>query len=135
MSMIKRLLLVDDDADDRFLFKKALDELRTAVNLFLATDGEDALETLETIYPLPDLIFLDLNLPRLNGIQCLEKIKQHRLFSQVPVIMYSTTFTEGDKTKATQLGASHFLMKPFSITALCRELAYVFSIDWKKKRV
>ncbi len=53
----------------------------------------------------------------------------------MPVIMYSTTFTEGDKSKATQLGASHCLMKPFSITALCRELAYIFSIDWKKVTV
>src|SRR5262249_31084808 len=128
MTMIKRLLLVDDDADDRFLFKKALDELCTAIQVFFAADGEAALEALKTINPLPDLIFLDLNLPRLNGIQCLERIKQPGPFSEVPVIMYSTTFTDGDRSKAARLGAAHFLVKPLSIATLCRELAQLFSI-------
>jgi len=129
--MIKRLLLIDDDADDRYLFKKALDELRLAINFFFATDGESALETLNSI-PLPDLIFLDVNLPRLNGIQCLEKIKQQQ--PEIPVIMYSTSFTESDRRKAKLLGAVHFLTKPFSLAALCRELAHIFSIDWKKHK-
>jgi CheY-like chemotaxis protein len=129
MTMIKRLLLIDDDADERFLFRKALDELRSTINLFIATDGESAFETLKTI-PLPDLIFLDLNMPKINGMQCLEKIKQTRQYASVPVIIYSTSFTPSDELKATKLGAAFLLKKPFSLSALCHELAGIFLIDW-----
>ena len=112
-------LLVDDDLDDQEVFKEALDEISPSIILRTALNGEDALAILENeLYPLPDYIFLDLNMPRMNGHQCLSLIKNNERLKNLRVIIYTTSYREKDKNTAELLGASNFFTKPTSITEL-----------------
>jgi CheY-like chemotaxis protein len=82
--------LVDDDVDDLEIFTLAVEDLRINVNCVTAADGIDALEKLRNDEAfVPDFIFLDLNMPRMNGKQCLLEIKKIERLSSTPVIIYS----------------------------------------------
>ena len=112
-------LLVDDDLDDQEVFRDALDEISPSIILRTALNGEDALAILESeLYPLPDYIFLDLNMPRMSGHQCLSLIKSNARLKDLRVIIYTTSYREKDKNTAELLGASNFFTKPTSITEL-----------------
>jgi CheY-like chemotaxis protein len=93
--MISRLkiILVDDDKDDHFIFEKTLKELPIPSDVVCINDGEKLMEHLsENINQLPDAIFLDLNMPRKNGSECLTEIKLNKKLKNIPVIIYSTSF-------------------------------------------
>lgn len=129
------ILLVDDDQDDQFLFEEALREIKSTIHLHTALDGVDALERLSTSNPLPDLIFLDLNMPRMNGIKFLEEVKSSSAWSRIPVIIYSTLSSPEDK-KATQAGgAVAFITKPAKFDDLCSLLAETVQKKWAAGRV
>jgi CheY-like chemotaxis protein len=121
------VLIVDDDSDDRDFFCEALHEIDQTVQCVCSKNGQEALELLKSKKVKPDYIFMDLNMPRLGGIQCLKAIKQHKNLSDIPVIIFSTTkqFEEAEKTK--QLGAVLFLTKPPTYTELVRKLSLVLS--------
>lgn len=79
------------------------------------------------ILPLPDAIFLDLNMPRINGIQGLREIKQTSLLNNIPVIIYSTSSSKKDMQETLQLGASYFLTKKSNFEELRKELSVISS--------
>ncbi|MEP7263392.1 MAG: response regulator, partial [Bacteroidota bacterium] len=115
MLFMKKVLifLVDDDEDDREVFLEALHEVNDSFLFVTAEDGEKALKYLsDASNRLPDLIFLDMNMPRLDGRQCLQEIKKSPRLSSIPVVVYSTTKREDDVRETTRLGAVHFLTKP-----------------------
>jgi CheY-like chemotaxis protein len=88
-----KILLADDDTDDRFFFEKALNELSLNTHLTTVHGGEQLMEyLLENTKNLPDVLFLDLSMPRKNGIECLSEIKENKQLEAVPVIMFSTSF-------------------------------------------
>src|SRR6266487_683666 len=90
-------LLADDDADDQQLFKEALNEIDKSIRCLTASSGEEALNKLKTdLKQLPDYIFLDLNMPRMNGLECLVEIKKTNTLKHIPVIIYSTSSAEKD---------------------------------------
>jgi CheY-like chemotaxis protein len=122
----KRILLVDDDSDDCELFQEALSELDSCIACLSACDGIDALLKLEQIQP-PDMIFLDINMPKMDGWQCLSKLKSMPELRHIPVVMYSTSTHQKEINKALQLGASHFFTKPDSFTELISALKRVFA--------
>jgi len=106
------ILLADDDKDDRLIFKDALAELSIATKLTMVNNGEQLMEYLSITETLPDVLFLDVNMPRKNGMECLVEIKRHALLKKLPVIIYSTSY---DREKADQFynnGAQHFICKP-----------------------
>ena len=90
-----RLLLADDDEDDRMFFKDALEELPVKSLLNTVNDGEQLIKLLtsETAV-LPDLLFLDLNMPRKTGLECLDEIKRNEKLRSLPVIIYSTSLNK-----------------------------------------
>jgi CheY-like chemotaxis protein len=107
------IFLVDDDEDDREMFVEALQEVGENFSFDSAEDGEQALNYLRNeSNRLPDLIFLDMNMPRLNGRQCLEELKKHPRLRSIPVVVYSTTKREEDVRETSRLGAVCFLTKP-----------------------
>lgn len=113
MSGSKIIFLVDDDLDDADFFCEALFELDPAIQCIISTNGEKALQQLrEWKPPFPDLIFLDLNLPRIDGKKCLVEIKQMAAFANIPVIIYSTSSEQKIINEVLSLGAAHFLVKP-----------------------
>ena len=111
--MIKDILLVDDDLDDISLFREALNEVDSLINFHSAKNGRLALEfLLNAQATTPDLIFLDINMPEMNGWQCLTELKSSLLLKQIPVIMYSTSAIKMDEQKASGLGAFGIYRKP-----------------------
>lgn len=83
-----KVLLVDDDADDRMFFAEAIKEMASSIRLIYAVDGEDCLNLLAKENPLPDYIFMDLNMPKVNGKDCLKSIKQRGYCNHIPIVIW-----------------------------------------------
>jgi CheY-like chemotaxis protein len=119
---MKHVLLVDDDEDDRLFFVEAIQEIAPSLSYSLAVNGKKALQKLETLTELPDLIFMDINMPELNGFECLKELKKSPRYQYIPVIMLSTSVSQKDINYSMELGASMFFTKPSSYTKLCELL-------------
>jgi CheY-like chemotaxis protein len=118
------VLIVDDDEDDRDLFCDAVNIVDSSIKCIMARNGEEALEGLKRrTLPTPDIIFLDLNMPRLNGMQCLRALKKD--FEHIPIVIYTTSKLKEDKKSAMQAGAAGFVTKPTSLTELCEDIAEI----------
>lgn len=120
-----QILLADDDKDDCFLFREALSELPVATNLVTVHDGEQLMNYLsEHTGELPNVLFLDLNMPRKNGFECLTEIKHNDSLKDLPVIMFSTSYPrdmgyEQDIIKVLyNIGAQDYIRKPEDFTKL-----------------
>lgn len=121
------ILIVDDDIDDAEMFQDALHFVDASIRCTFSKDGVAALKLLETSPQenLPDLIVLDMNMPRMNGKQCLQKIKASHTLTDIPVIIYSTSQLEEDVKQTHQMGAMNFITKPskFSdLVAIAKEI-------------
>jgi CheY-like chemotaxis protein len=113
------ILLADDDMDDRFFFDKALKEIPVASNLITVNNGEQLMEyLLANTHNLPDVLFLDLSMPRKTGFECLAEIKENEKLKELTVIMFTTSFTRGfdleDNLRNTlvRMGAHDYIRKP-----------------------
>ena len=112
MQIPKTLFIIDDDYDDREMFLEAIMLYNPAINCLEFSNGIDALEILKSCQPIPDIIFLDLNMSRMSGKQCLQQIKSIPDFSKIPVVIYTTSSQVEDKEEMETLGAAYFLTKP-----------------------
>jgi len=122
------ILLADDDADDCLLFKDALGELPLVTKLSTVANGEQLMEVLNQIDPLPDLLFLDLNMPRKNGFGCLLEIKQNGRLESLPVIILSTSVEENMVNLLYENGAEYYICKPNEFSELVSVIRIVLSI-------
>jgi CheY-like chemotaxis protein len=121
------LLLIDDDTDDQLLFNEALHEIDISVSCDTAPDGMNALKKLQAGSDLPDLIFLDLNMPIMHGFECLKKIKAHALLQTIPVIIFTTSNSPIDINMAKQYGAAAYFCKPMHFNQLCSQLKSILN--------
>lgn len=122
------ILLADDDRDDRFFFEGALKRLSVPTHLTTVTDGEKLMDYLsENSGRLPDILFLDLNMPRKKGSECLEKIKSNDKLKHLPVIIYSTSLNDIIADVLYQKGA-HYYVKKCDIGELKKILEYVLTL-------
>jgi len=111
------ILLADDDTDDCLFFKEAVEELQSATTLTVVNEGEQLMKLLsDNATPLPHVLFLDLNMPRKNGFECLSEIKGNKKLSRLPVIMFSTSFEQEVVNQLYKSGAYHFIRKPSDFT-------------------
>ncbi len=107
------ILLADDDADDRLFFKEALAGFPLSTNLTTVPDGEHLMHLLiNDKYELPDVLFLDLNMPRKNGFECLSEIKLNNKLKNLSVVIFSTSFEQEVVNELFQKGAQYFIRKP-----------------------
>lgn len=108
------ILLADDDEDDCLFFKDALDELALAVTLKTVNDGEQLMKFLvnNASSGLPDVLFLDLNMPRKSGYECLTEMKMIEQLKHLPVIVFSTSFNTDTVDLMYEKGAIHYIQKP-----------------------
>ena len=126
------IILADDDEDDRLFFTDAFDELKinTKVNTF-----EDGVELMRYLNKsdaiLPNVLFLDLNMPKKSGIDCLVEIKASDKMSGIAIVIYSTSASEEDIEKTFVLGANIYIKKPDSFIKLKKMLSEVVSINWQ----
>lgn len=116
-------MIVDDDEDDREFFCEAVDKINNTVRCMNVENGEKALQYLQDeMHVMPDYIFLDLNMPRLDGKECLIQLKKIEHLKQIPVIIYTTSSHPLDREQTIQLGAHGFMRKHTEFKNLCNEL-------------
>jgi CheY-like chemotaxis protein len=119
--------LIDDDSDDQEIFSLALEKIDPTFTCIAANSGFEALQKLsDKTISVPDYIFLDLNMPRMNGKECLKEIRKFDHLKKVPVVIYSTSSMKYDIAETTKLGATAFIVKPFSMADLIDELNRFF---------
>ena len=124
------ILMAEDDADDRMLVVEAFEEKRVANSLAFVEDGEELLDYLNRRgkygdaekFPRPDIILLDLNMPRMDGREALKIIKGDPKLRGIPVIVLTTSQTEQDILMSYDLGASSFITKPVTFEGLAETL-------------
>jgi CheY-like chemotaxis protein len=119
------ILMADDDADDRELAREALTESRLLNDLYTVNDGAELLEFLrhdgpyaDKDTPRPDLILLDLNMPKIDGREALSALKNDPKFRSIPVVILTTSRAEEDIARSYDLGANSFISKPVTFAGL-----------------
>jgi CheY-like chemotaxis protein len=121
------IFLADDDEDDCLLFQEALNEISFHTRLVTARDGEKLMNQLGED-GLPDVLFLDLNMPRKDGFQCLLEIKQDEKFKHLPVIIFSTSFQPDAVNTLYENGAQYYVRKPSNFEHFRKVIHYVLTI-------
>lgn len=113
MKNSKSILLIEDDVVDAMTVKRALNDIKVMNSLFIAGNGEEALDFLhDKKNELPGIILLDLNMPRMNGIEFLKIMKQEKSIKRIPVIVLTTSKEENDKIESFDLGVAGYMIKP-----------------------
>lgn len=130
---IKNIILADDDADDCEFFEEALKEVSSETELTITRDGVELMNTLYEIVtepPPPDMIFLDLNMPRKNGFECLTEIRETPRWKNIPVVIFSTSANVDTIERAYSLGANCYIRKPGSHQLLKRAIETALAYDF-----
>jgi CheY-like chemotaxis protein len=123
-----QIVLADDDKDDRFFFRELIDELDDDVRMTEFEDGELLTDFLNHVTepPPPHMIFLDINMPRKTGIECLREIRSNKNYSKIPVIMFTTSSSARDIEDTFNCGANLFIRKAYSFKEGMKTLKTVF---------
>ena len=116
-----KLMLVDDDHDDRTLFCEALFRIDPTIEFEIATNGVDALQKLNSSKSLPDAIFMDVNMPFMDGRECFDHLKADTRLRDIHVVMLSTSSSVRDVSRFENLGGS-YMIKPPSFEMLVKTL-------------
>jgi DNA-binding response OmpR family regulator len=134
MTYEKVVFIADDDPDDRELFAEAVAEINDQIVCVTASNGQDALKLLQKNEQLlPDFIFLDLNMPRISGKQCLTELKKIDRLKLVPVIIYTTAKIDDDMKEMKKLGAAYFLIKPNKFDELVNAISFILNKSSKER--
>jgi CheY-like chemotaxis protein len=115
-----RILLADDDKDDSLLFRDAFADFESPIIISQVSDGEQLMQFLERTTTLPDVLFLDLNMPRKSGFECLKEIKKSFRFRKIPVVIYSTSYVEHVTNLLYDSGAHYYICKPRDFSDLVK---------------
>ena len=134
-----KILMADDDPDDRDLFKEAVGEVKKNIEVSTVNDGDQLMKVLEqSENNLPDIIFLDINMPCKNGQECLREIKAHEKLKEIPVVIYSTSARFDLIDSTYEQGATLYVQKPDSYTGIkeiARKILSLNITDLKKKTI
>lgn len=127
-----RILLCDDDEDDRIFFLEAMKELKVEHILNIFENGLDLMNYLH--HPdtyLPHILFLDINMPCKTGLECLKEIREHAKFKDLVIAIYSTSNSEDVIEQTFADGANIFLKKPSDFTNLKKAIHHVLNMNWQ----
>jgi|ERR1051326_4372496 CheY-like chemotaxis protein len=123
-----RILIADDDKDDRYFAALAFKEAGLNHTVSFVKNGEELMEYLEkNITQLPDMILLDLNMPKKNGRESLKEMRGDNRFQKLNVVIFSTFISTEDKAYTTALGATKHITKPFDFSELVEKIKFVCS--------
>ncbi|HEX8517364.1 MAG TPA: response regulator [Bacteroidia bacterium] len=129
-----RCFLIDDDIDDQKIFSIITEEIDADIVCLFAGDGTEGLAKLNTIEQLPDIIFLDVNMPKMDGVECLQRLKQAERLKDIPVFMYSTTADPETVSATKKMGIEDYIVKPNNINDLVNILSDIYSKYKKRKK-
>jgi CheY-like chemotaxis protein len=127
---ITNILLAEDDEDDISLFKTVLFELNKAIIVTVATDGSLLMQVLQSAPQLPQIIFLDLNMPEKNGFECLREIRNNKKWDGIKIIILSTSSHGQQIETAYKGGADLYLAKPVSYTHFKNIIEKCLHFNW-----
>lgn len=125
---IHSIVLADDDKDDHDFFRSALQEIDPVKKLHVVTDGVQLLDLLQ--HYVPDLIFLDLDMPCKNGLECLREIRTNSTLYNLPVVVFSSTSRPANIATAYEMGGNLFFIKPSNFHELVIAVRSILSMDW-----
>lgn len=129
---VMKIALADDDSDDRMFFEEAIDAIKIATELSLFVDGKQLMDhLLQTKTILPEIVFLDLNMPIKNGMQCLKEIRRDKRLQNLCVAIYSTSSSEKDIEETFVQGANIYINKPNSYGGLKKAIEKVLQMNWQ----
>jgi len=131
MKKAKRILLVDDDVDDQMYFRDAVSEVSPSLQCEIANNGSEALQQI-AVPPPPDLIFMDLNMPVMNGYECLVTLRKMEQYKDIPIIIFTTSNNSHDIAQAKRLGAALYFTKPADFKMLCNKLDRILDLDFSR---
>lgn len=120
------ILYAEDDIDDLEIFYEVLQSINPLVEIMNARNGAEVIAFLEKASRMPDYIFLDINMPAMDGKACLKNLKRDLQFSSIPVIVYTTSNDPRDKALCLELGAKDFIQKPGTVKEAIDKLAKFF---------
>lgn len=123
------MLLVDDDPDDIYFFSEAVSKTGIPINLATVENGKLLMNYLAG-NPLPDLLFLDLEMPFMNGIQCLAEIRADIKYNNLPIVIFSTSKYQKTIDKCLSLGADFYIIKPPSFLKIIEIVQQVCNKNW-----
>ena len=118
-----QILLIDDDSDDQEIFTWVIKSIDPQLMVDSASDGVEALDKLKDEHYQPDLIFLDLNMPRMHGLDCLKHIREVRRLDGCPVVVYSTSSNPQDIVNCRAAGANDYIVKGNEVSVIKQELS------------
>lgn len=124
------IFYTDDDFDDLVFFREIVESLGTDYTIVTQNNGEQLLHALHNPPPQPYLIFLDINMPGMNGLETLKKLREKKNLKLLPVVIFSTSNDESIIERSRMLGATYYLTKSGSFTELEKSIAHVLSINW-----
>jgi CheY-like chemotaxis protein len=125
MQLNKKILLVDDDPDDQDIFITVLREIQPTFEYKTVNNGVEALDYLMQTVPLPSLILMDINMPVMNGLDCLAEILKINELKSIPVVMLTTSNDPPTKKQSLKLGAKLFLTKASALNDIKSQLRIV----------
>lgn len=125
-----KVLLAEDDEDDQFFFSDALAGLPFPTELTIVSNGHDAVEKLSHSANKPDIIFLDLNMPKMNGKECLKHIRTDKTLTSIPCIILSTSSAHAEIEETFYAGANLYMLKPNEGGNLLKMVNKVLKQDW-----
>ena len=126
---ILSIILADDDQDDHEFFKEALMEIAPSSKLTIVKNGDELLSLLR--HYIPDFIFLDLDMPCKNGLECLTEIRSNPKIKNIPIVIFSSTTRPANIDTAYELGADLFFIKPSAYKDLTSSISAILKLDWK----
>lgn len=132
--MIENILLAEDDDDDSDFFQDAVSEIPVKAKVIRVKDGIELMKELQHEESLPDLLFLDINMPRKNGFQCLTEIRESEKHKGLPVIIFSTSSASDIISYMFNAGANGFIIKPNDFNKWKTIIEKTIKLDWKKSK-
>ena len=126
------ICLADDDEDDRLFFTDAFDELKINTKVSTFKDGVELMDLLNNADSiLPNVLFLDLNMPKKNGVECLLEIKKNANLNDIAIAIYSTSSSEEHIEETFVNGANIYIKKPNDFEKLKKILSEIVTINWQ----
>jgi DNA-binding response OmpR family regulator len=126
---IKNIFLAEDNKEHRLLFEKAIVAIDRNIRLTTVTNGEELLQLLS--HYVPELLFLDLEMPSKNGMQCLQAIRANKTYDTLPIVVFTATRRSNNIQLAYGMGANLFFAKPPDYEVLVLSLRAILQMDWE----
>ena len=130
---IRSILLADDDEDDRYVFNDVIREVNPGIKTEVVSNGLQLMDLLQHF--APDLLFLDLEMPYKNGLECLVEIRNNAALEKLPVVVFSSTTRPANIQTAYEMGAHLFLIKETSFIEYTASLKAILKLNWSEPNV